>query len=248
MEDVIFIKAYVELSEIEFDSLTPDELYDGFRGTWKLSEKRIENLQYAFAIHHGIIKKVYLIDKWHKANTTKYNTKKIDIDNPKLNNRLEFTGKIALEMQSFIGKDVSHYYQKGEANPIKYMNLETLKQELLFSNIIYPDDIADEKNYEEGSKKQIIVNAYERNLKAREECINKFGYLCSVCGFDFVKKYGELGKNFIHVHHIKPLSEIDQTYQVDPYKDLRPVCPNCHAMLHRKVPAFSIEEIQNMIV
>jgi 5-methylcytosine-specific restriction protein A len=59
--------------------------------------------------------------------------------------------------------------------------------------------------------------------------------------------YGEIGKNFIHVHHVKPLSEIDEQYKINPIKDLRPVCPNCHAMLHKRKPAYSIEEIQDKI-
>ena len=44
-----------------------------------------------------------------------------------------------------------------------------------------------------------------------------------------------MGKDFIHVHHIIPLNEIKEEYTVDPIKDLVPVCPNCHAMLHRKI-------------
>lgn len=55
------------------------------------------------------------------------------------------------------------------------------------------------------------------------------------------------GKDFIHVHHLIPLSEINQEYEVDPIKDLRPLCPNCHAMIHRKHPPFTIEEIKNLI-
>jgi len=112
--------------------------------------------------------------------------------------------------------------------------------------IIYPDDIED-NNLFEGTKKQILVNAYERSSQARQECINLYGYKCEICKFDFEKTYGEIGKNFIHVHHIKPLSEIDEKYQIKPIKDLRPVCPNCHAMLHKRKPAYSIEEIKNLI-
>jgi len=112
-------------------------------------------------------------------------------------------------------------------------------------NIIYPDEIKGE-NLLEGSKKQIIVNSYERNSKARKKCIEEYGYKCIICNFDFEKIYGEIGKEFIHVHHLKPLSEIDETYQVDPIKDLRPVCPNCHAMLHKRIPAYTIKEIKNL--
>jgi len=85
----------------------------------------------------------------------------------------------------------------------------------------------------EGAKKLIIVNAYERNSKARQLCLKKHGYKCCVCKFNFKEIYGEIGAGYIEVHHLKPLNEINEKYQVDPAKDLRPVCPNCHAMLHK---------------
>ena len=100
----------------------------------------------------------------------------------------------------------------------------------------------------EGAKKQIVVNAYERKIQARQKCVNHFGYKCFVCDFDFEKIYGDIGKDFIHVHHIKPLSEIDAQYKVNAIQDLRPVCPNCHAMLHKRKPAYSIEEIKKIIM
>ena len=64
-----------------------------------------------------------------------------------------------------------------------------------------------------------------------------------VCEFNFEAFYGERGKGFIHVHHLSSLAEIGQEYEVDPVNDLRPVCPNCHAMLHRK-GNIGIEELQ----
>jgi len=101
--------------------------------------------------------------------------------------------------------------------------------------------------YPEGAKKQVIVNAYERNSKARQECIKHYGTKCFICNFDFKEKFGEIGRGFIHVHHIKPLSEINEEYEVNPIKDLRPICPNCHAMIHKRQPAYSIEEIKQYI-
>lgn len=124
-----------------------------------------------------------------------------------------------------------------------------IKRVLKSNTSIYPDEIPDDNiSIKEGAKKSVTVNVYERSPKARGRCLDKYGYICSICSFDFEKKYGDIGKNFIHVHHLKPLSEIDENYEVDPVKDLRPVCPNCHAMLHRKNPAYSIEEIRNKIV
>lgn len=119
-------------------------------------------------------------------------------------------------------------------------------ERVLKSDIIYPDEIEDNDLFE-GTKKQITVNAYERSSQARQECINEYGYKCVICNFDFENIYGEIGHNFIHVHHIKPLSEIDAKYKINPIEDLRPVCPNCHAMLHKRKPAYGIEEIQDKI-
>ncbi|MDD2368307.1 MAG: HNH endonuclease [Sulfuricurvum sp.] len=99
----------------------------------------------------------------------------------------------------------------------------------------------------EGAKKQITVNAYERNPKARQECVKKHGYICAICKFDFEKSYGEIGKNFIHVHHLREISSIAENYEVDPEKDLIPVCPNCHAMLHKQKPAYTINEMKKML-
>ena len=69
-----------------------------------------------------------------------------------------------------------------------------------------------------------------------------------MCGFDFEKKYGIIGQGFIHVHHIVDISTIGDEYEVDYIKDLNPVCPNCHAMLHKKKPAYKIEELKLIIM
>ncbi len=111
-------------------------------------------------------------------------------------------------------------------------------------DIIYPEEVSSE--LKEGSKKSITVNSYERNPKARSECINRYGVSCTVCGFNFESTYGQRGKGFIHVHHLIPISNIGDEYEINPITDLRPVCPNCHAMLHRK-GNISIEELINEI-
>ena len=99
----------------------------------------------------------------------------------------------------------------------------------------------------EGAKKIIVINAYERNPKARKLCIEHWKAICAVCDFDFEKKYGEIGKGFIHVHHLTPVSKIGEQYEVDPINDLRPVCPNCHSMLHRQDDTLSIDELKLIV-
>ena len=82
----------------------------------------------------------------------------------------------------------------------------------------------------EGSIREILVNVYERNQVARRICIEHYGPTCVICGLNFGEKYGDIVRNFIHVHHITPLSQIKEEYQIDPIEDLRPVCPNCHSV------------------
>lgn len=86
--------------------------------------------------------------------------------------------------------------------------------------------------YSEGGKMFVSQNRYERNRHARSACLKYHGYKCKVCDMNFESKYGKIGRNYIHVHHNIPLSEIGENYIVDPIHDLTPVCPNCHAMLH----------------
>ncbi len=106
------------------------------------------------------------------------------------------------------------------------------------------EEVEDVDGLLEGTTKAILVNAYERNQVARKRCIDHHGCACMVCGFDFERVYGELGAAFIHVHHIKPLSEVKGAYEVDPIKDLVPLCANCHAMAHRASPPLSVERLR----
>jgi 5-methylcytosine-specific restriction protein A len=111
------------------------------------------------------------------------------------------------------------------------------------------EELSDTDTLFEGAKKTVVVNQYERNQEARKMCIAANGYKCKVCGMDFEKTYGEIGRGFIHVHHIVPISTIGEEYQLDPVKDLVPVCPNCHAMLHRGIDGkvLTVDELKKLI-
>lgn len=115
------------------------------------------------------------------------------------------------------------------------------------SPVVLPDEIVVPEQFFEGATRQISVSIYERSTYARQRCIEHYGCRCAVCDFDFEKVYGELGSGFIHVHHLKPLSEIREEYEIDPISDLRPICPNCHAMIHRGAEMLSIEDLRGTL-
>lgn len=99
----------------------------------------------------------------------------------------------------------------------------------------------------EGAVCRVTVNAYERNSVARRQCIEVHGTNCCICGFNFGAVYGAQAEGYIHVHHLRPLSELGEAYVVNPVADLRPVCPNCHAVLHLGGGCRSIEEVRQLL-
>lgn len=101
------------------------------------------------------------------------------------------------------------------------------------SATFFPEELDPDQTYAEGASQQVLVNRYERNSKARAACVAHWKCKCFVCDLVFAEAYGERGVGFIHVHHRTPMSTVDKKYVVDPVADLLPVCPNCHAMLHR---------------
>ena len=84
----------------------------------------------------------------------------------------------------------------------------------------------------EGKKHEESVTRYERDRGNRKACIAHYGYVCQVCGMNFEQAYGELGKEFIEVHHLHPVAQGER--QVNPIEDLIPLCSNCHSMIHRQ--------------
>lgn len=99
----------------------------------------------------------------------------------------------------------------------------------------------------EGAILRVLVDRRERNPEAVRLCKALHGVQCLCCGFDFEKFYGSLGAGFIHAHHLSPISGSGGIYQVDPKNDLVPLCPNCHAMIHRGEKLLTIAELKELI-
>ena len=146
------------------------------------------------------------------------------------------------ELRSIVGWMSSQALQS-----IDSLNGEKLLRYAESSKISSPDEITEVDTFVEGAKRQTLINAYERNPEARRKCIAYYGTSCIVCGLNLGEQYGEVGDGVIHVHHLRELREIGDTYEVDPIHDLRPVCPNCHAIIHNRKPPYSIEEIKEFL-
>lgn len=153
---------------------------------------------------------------------------------------LEDLGDLGIEKDKYL---IDSF--QGSSIPLKSKTFKDITNTLY--NLQTGQEVTNPSIFREGNAKQITVNVYERNPVARRKCIEHYGCSCMVCGFDFERVYGEVGKGYIHVHHLLELNQIGEEYEVDPIKDLRPVCPNCHAMVHKRKPAYSIEFLQQMM-
>lgn len=105
----------------------------------------------------------------------------------------------------------------------------------------------DVSGYPEGSLIRIEVNRYERDRRNRSAALAIHGRACKGCGMSFEETYGAIAAGFIEVHHTTPVSQLGPDYQLDVQRDLIPLCPNCHAVVHRRSPPLSIAELLTVL-
>lgn len=162
--------------------------------------------------------------------------------------RLYFTSKLRdyLKRHDFWKNDITLLFEKaanGEFN-VKAERKQTIRVDGRDPLVT----VANVGCKGEGTRKGIYTTIYERIPKYRNQAIQVHGCVCKACGFDFAKIYGEHGKNFIEVHHTKPLYTLMQRVVPDPKNDMVCVCSNCHRMIHHKRgKILTVEDLQKMI-
>lgn len=133
-----------------------------------------------------------------------------------------------------------------------YIRFYALKHNIDLETITIPDntqtdeddDGEDEKNRIEGRLTEARVLRRQRNRQARQQCLEASGYKCYVCGFDFEKAYGEIGKGFLEVHHTKPMKTYDDEHPI-PQSELCALCSNCHSIIHRKKEVLDVDKLKS---
>lgn len=108
------------------------------------------------------------------------------------------------------------------------------------------DEEEEEKQRLEGRMTESKVLRRQRNRQARQQCLEASGYKCYICGFDFEKTYGEIGKGFLEVHHKRPISTYEEEHEI-PQSELVALCSNCHSMVHRRKEAMDVDELKNLV-
>lgn len=108
----------------------------------------------------------------------------------------------------------------------------------------------------EGTQTIQNTKVYERSKKLRDQAIKYYKtddkIKCHACCFDFENFYGEYGKDFIEIHHEKPVyqyngDDIEKTI-TDALENVKPICPNCHRMIHRRRKnLLTLKELRDLI-
>lgn len=99
----------------------------------------------------------------------------------------------------------------------------------------------------EGGTRTVELTVYERDPEARRLCIEHYGPICQACGLVYEDRYGPIGADLIHVHHVVRLADLGGAHEVDPIRDLLPLCATCHHVTHRRVPPYTVEEIRQAL-
>ncbi|WP_419887599.1 EVE domain-containing protein [Neobacillus niacini] len=169
-------------------------------------------------------------------------------ENPNLNDLLILrmannTNYLVKESQAKILHKIWDKYVNQQTKLIKKSQLkETVRKDL------EADKAQFDSFYKDGELKHYYGNRYERKAKNRLKAIEIHGTTCTVCNFNFEDIYGDHGKDFIEIHHIKPLSTLGVATEIDPSTDLVPVCSNCHRMLHRnRDNVLTVDDLRKMV-
>ncbi len=105
----------------------------------------------------------------------------------------------------------------------------------------FPEGKIVERMHKTRERNTVVVQIAKDNFKKR------YGKLfCEACGFDFEKKYGLIGKDFIEGHHTIAVSEMKPDHKTKP-QDIAMLCGNCHRMVHKKRPWLSIKDLKKLV-
>lgn len=202
-------------------------------------QQRKHSLQHYFGC--AVVGKVWLDTTSHKEDYFAEIENYFEFDTPILTKHNNETLEIIPENK------ILNYWRDG-VRKIDYEVFKTILALSNYSQTLNNQAASELQSYSEGDKKLVYTTRYERNPRLRKEVISQKGTTCICCGFNFEKAYGSIGAGFIHIHHTQPLHALDGIETQVTTDDLEPICPNCHAMIHRKkTSTLSIIELKELV-
>lgn len=163
----------------------------------------------------------------------------IDLNSTSTNARLYEAGNI-----------IAKYYSADNLPHVKELSEDILHYLNLYEELTFNDTQIDEKrDLTALEKKQYRLHfRIERNSNISKKVKKIKGYICEVCDFNFIDKYGELGLQFIEAHHLTPIANLDVgQFKINIHNDFAVLCSNCHSMIHRLDDPSDLEQLRKIV-
>ncbi|OOB80263.1 MAG: hypothetical protein BEN19_05830 [Epulopiscium sp. Nuni2H_MBin003] len=87
----------------------------------------------------------------------------------------------------------------------------------------------------------------EKWNELKKACLEYYGASCEICSIDYGYTYGDKFEKLMDVHNLKSTTKEWDNLDVNPEKDLIPICHNCHTILHSKFPNYTVEQVKEML-
>jgi len=138
-------------------------------------------------------------------------------------------------------------------------NILDLYLELTYRGGLEAEEFTDEYKPEDVELDLTEQRQYKAHFRIERSSTNArkvkkaLGYTCQICEFNFKKKYGEISlskkkEEFIEAHHKVQLSSLPKGEVIKfSIEDFAVLCSNCHKMVHKKNPPYTIEEMKKII-
>jgi predicted HNH restriction endonuclease len=211
----------------------PENDFNKLCNCYSSQKNSLRNIIYKMKIHDVIYLQGYnsIIAKGNVASSYKYNKSVMEgVINCRWEHYREVKWDFTFSKIEFLRSE----------SPFRYRRETLLKMDKEMIEFVqkYENIISDIKSLEfeygiEGKSKQMTVSTYERDPRVRKRALEIHGFICKVCGFNFYEQYGDIGKDYIEVHHEEPLSSFNGEHKVNPETELTVLCSNCHRMIHR---------------
>lgn len=136
------------------------------------------------------------------------------------------------------------FFPDGNSNYVRF--LEAFHVLRFASGANAKQERADLEHYQEGQRAKAEITLTIRNPKLVAATKKKYGFDCQVCGFNFERTYGDVGKEFIEAHHLAPIHTWNEARTIS-VAEMRVLCANCHRMVHKTTPPLTIEELKRRL-
>lgn len=104
----------LRLNKSWYDGIPAAELYAITRAWWVMSAANAQRVSRVLAVAGGVVREVYEPTEWLQS----------PIEG--LENRIGFNGVVAPDRDTYLGRDVSHLFRQGSANPVRYLPIDEL--------------------------------------------------------------------------------------------------------------------------